>query len=60
MKPVSQPPRRFPIPILGIITLIMFGFMYIPILVLGVFSFNASRYSARWEGFSLQWYVRLF
>jgi spermidine/putrescine transport system permease protein len=38
----------------------MFGFMYLPILVLAVFSFNASRYSANWEGFSLQWYERLF
>jgi spermidine/putrescine transport system permease protein len=44
----------------GPFTLLMFGFMYLPILVLAVFSFNASRYSANWEGFSLQWYERLF
>ncbi len=37
----------------------MFGFMYLPILVLAVFSFNESRYSARWEGFSWQWYNSL-
>lgn len=40
--------------------MIMFGFMYLPILVLAVYSFNASRYSAGWEGFSLRWYSSLF
>lgn len=44
----------------ALFTAVMFGFMYFPILVLGFYSFNASRYSARWEGFSLEWYVRLF
>lgn len=43
-----------------VFTLLMFGFMYLPILVLAVYSFNASRYSAGWEGFSLQWYEALF
>jgi len=38
----------------------MFGFMYLPILVLAFYSFNASRYSAGWEGFSLRWYASLF
>ncbi|PSB12457.1 spermidine/putrescine ABC transporter permease PotC [filamentous cyanobacterium CCP2] len=42
-----------------IFTIAMYGFMYIPILILAVYSFNASRYSSRWEGFSLQWYVSL-
>jgi spermidine/putrescine transport system permease protein len=35
-------------------------FLYAPIAVLIVFSFNASRLSARWQGFSLQWYAKLF
>ncbi len=39
---------------------LVFLFMYLPILVLGFYSFNASRYSARWEGFSLRWYTVLF
>ncbi|MBE9141562.1 ABC transporter permease [Nodosilinea sp. LEGE 07088] len=34
--------------------------MYFPIIVLGVYSFNDSRYSAGWEGFSLRWYRSLF
>jgi spermidine/putrescine transport system permease protein len=42
-----------------IFTIAMYGFMYIPILILAFYSFNASRYSSRWEGFSLQWYVSL-
>jgi spermidine/putrescine transport system permease protein len=39
---------------------VMYGFMYFPIIVLAVYSFNASRYSASWEGFSLKWYRSLF
>jgi spermidine/putrescine transport system permease protein len=37
----------------------MFGFMYLPILVLAVYSFNSSRSTAIWEGFSFQWYASL-
>lgn len=40
-------------------TLVMFGFMYFPILLLAFYSFNASRYSSTWEGFSLRWYDSL-
>lgn len=35
-------------------------FMYAPILVLMVFSFNASRSRSAWTGFTLDWYVQLF
>ncbi|MBE9177860.1 ABC transporter permease [Oculatella sp. LEGE 06141] len=42
------------------LTLLMFGFMYLPILVLAFYSFNESRYSAGWGGFSLRWYKSLF
>ena len=35
-------------------------FLYAPIAVLIVFSFNASKLSAHWQGFSLQWYAKLF
>lgn len=34
--------------------------MYLPILILAFYSFNASRFSATWEGFSLRWYYTLF
>ena len=34
-------------------------FLYLPIAVLVVFSFNASRLSSRWQGFTLDWYRML-
>jgi ABC-type spermidine/putrescine transport system permease subunit I len=34
-------------------------FLYIPIVVLVVFSFNSSRQDMVWSGFSLQWYAAL-
>jgi spermidine/putrescine transport system permease protein len=41
-------------------TLLMFGFMYLPILVLAFYSINASATGAQWTGFSLKWYSRFF
>ena len=35
-------------------------FLYAPILILILFSFNNSQYTVAWEGFSLQWYDQLF
>ncbi len=43
-----------------IFTALMFFFMYLPIAVLTFYSFNKSRYSAGWEGFTLAWYGKLF
>jgi spermidine/putrescine transport system permease protein len=40
-------------------TLLMFAFMYVPILILAIYSFNESRFSATWSGFSLKWYASL-
>jgi spermidine/putrescine transport system permease protein len=34
--------------------------MYVPILMVIVYSFNASRLSSSWSGFSLRWYGELF
>lgn len=34
-------------------------FLYLPIGVMGLFSFNASRLSSRWQGFTLSWYQAL-
>ena len=33
--------------------------LHLPVIVLIVFSFNRSRFSARWTGFTLDWYGRL-
>jgi spermidine/putrescine transport system permease protein len=35
-------------------------FLYAPIVVLIIFSFNASRFVTAWEGFSFRWYGELF
>jgi len=45
----------------GWLTIVLFGFMYGPIVVLGIYSFNDSRrYTSVWQGFSLRWYESLF
>lgn len=44
----------------GLWTLLVFAFLYIPILLLVIFSFNASKLNIRWEGFTTQWYHALF
>ncbi len=44
----------------GIFSLLMFVLMYLPIMVLGFYSFNQSAYSANWQGFTLEWYEKLF
>lgn len=38
---------------------LIFLFLYAPIIVLIVFSFNAGKYSGNWEGFSFKWYRAL-
>lgn len=40
--------------------LLIFFFMYAPVVVLIVYSFNASRFTNGWDGFTLDWYVKLF
>ena len=37
-----------------------FLFLYAPIIILIVFSFNAGNSSSVWKGFSLHWYGELF
>ena len=39
---------------------VMFLFLYAPIFVLIVFSFNAEKSRTVWHGFSLHWYAELF
>lgn len=38
----------------------IFLFLYLPLVVVAVFSFNDSRFSLAWHGFTLDWYVRLW
>lgn len=47
--------KLFPIVFMSLV----FAFLYIPIIILIVFSFNESRVNAVWTGFTLDWYVKL-
>jgi len=38
----------------------IYSFLYIPIAILVVFSFNDSKLNAVWKGFTLEWYVKLW
>ncbi|MBD3563490.1 spermidine/putrescine ABC transporter permease PotC, partial [Planktothrix sp. FACHB-1355] len=51
---------KYPVSWQALFSLLMYFFMYLPILVLAFYSFNKSRYSANWEGFTLDWYQKLF
>lgn len=39
---------------------ILLSLMYLPILIVMIYSFNASKLSSVWDGFSLKWYIELF
>ncbi|MES2345108.1 MAG: ABC transporter permease [Chlamydiota bacterium] len=42
------------------ISLATYLFLYVPIIVLLVFSFNTAAFPSPWEGFTLKWYKELF
>jgi putrescine transport system permease protein len=46
----------------GLLTTVAFGyaFLYLPVVLLIVFSFNASRLVTVWGGFSVRWYAELW
>ena len=48
--------KKWPFIYVGIITVIT----YIPIIMTVIYSFNASKLTSVWEGFSLKWYEELF
>ena len=43
-----------------VLNVLVFAFLYLPIAVLIVFSFNDSKSRTVWSGFSLHWYEELF
>jgi spermidine/putrescine transport system permease protein len=49
-----------PGPALKVYALLAFLFLYIPIVMIVIFSFNQSRLGAVWTGFTLDWYRTLF
>jgi len=42
------------------VTMMVLLFFYLPIIILVINSFNASRFGGSWDGFTLDWYVKLF
>ncbi len=58
--PVLAPPRSIGSWLLGLNAALVFAFLYLPILILVLFSFNASRFGASWTGWTLDWYRELF
>jgi spermidine/putrescine transport system permease protein len=50
--------RRSLTPVL--VTVAVLAFFYLPVLVLVLNSFNASRFGGEWTGFTLDWYRRLW
>ncbi len=47
---------RFPM----LVTLLTLIFLYAPLIVVGIASFNKSKYGGKWAGFSWIWYEKLF
>lgn len=51
--------RRLPYWI-GILAMLALGLLYLPMLAMAVASVNAGRHGFAWQGFTLDWYRRLF
>jgi spermidine/putrescine transport system permease protein len=51
---------RTPGPALWSVATVLYGFLYAPIAVVVVLSFNAARHGIHWEGFTLHWYAALW
>ncbi|WP_264324993.1 ABC transporter permease [Romeriopsis navalis] len=53
-----MPKTKFSFPWQTAFALLMLGFLYLPILVMAVYSLNESASSAKWTGVTLKWYAR--
>jgi spermidine/putrescine transport system permease protein len=51
--------RRLPVP-LGVVASLLYVFLYAPLVVVIVYSFNAARFGAAWAGPTLKWYRALW
>lgn len=47
-------------PVCSIVTALVLVFLYLPIIILVVSSFNDSRFGGVWTGFTFKWYARLW
>ena len=46
-------------PLLWVSAVAAYAFLYIPLVVVVIFSFNDSKLNAEWVGFTLDWYRKL-
>ena len=46
-------------PLLWVSAIAVYAFLYIPLVVVVIFSFNDSKLNAEWVGFTLDWYRKL-
>lgn len=58
--PRGAAPFRWERKLLAAHSWLVYLFLYLPIVILIIFSFNEARQTARWEGFTVQWYEKLF
>lgn len=56
---MSQPSHAAEMPGFRGFTLLFFAYLYAPLAILVVFSFNATRSATVWTGFSLDWYAKV-
>ncbi|MCI2105984.1 MAG: ABC transporter permease [Intestinimonas sp.] len=53
--------RKRNVSILGeVYAILVYAILYIPVVVMMIFSFNNQRYNYYWSGFTTQWYAKLF
>jgi spermidine/putrescine transport system permease protein len=45
---------------LKLTALLVYGFLYLPLLIVVIYSFNDSKLNAEWVGFTWKWYDKLF
>ncbi len=56
MKRKCNHHSRFPL----FVTLLTLIFLYTPLIMVGVASFNSSKFGGKWQGFTFRWYEQLF
>lgn len=59
MRPMPRRPGRTRDRLLTASSVLVYGFLYLPILVIVVLSFNRGGQPTRWSGFSTEWYGEL-
>jgi spermidine/putrescine transport system permease protein len=47
-------------PLVSAVALATLTFLYLPMLAIAILSFNRTRYGLQWNGFTTDWYTRLF